>query len=145
MKAYLRISVAVVGLVLLLASCARPVESAVAVGDTWARPGVAGGNSAVYLVIDNPSTLDDMLLRANSEVAEAVEIHRSFMEGDVMRMEQQGSVIIPAGASVAFEPGGLHVMLIGLVDDLEAGETFTLTLTFEQLGSLELSVPVEAP
>ena len=43
---------------------------------------------------------------------------------------------IPAGESVVLEPGGYHIMLIGLTGDLNAGESFTLTLTFEKAGEV---------
>ena len=58
-----------------------------------------------------------------------------------MTMQQVDSVDIPAGGSVAFEPGGLHVMLLDLPDPLEIGETFDLTLTTAD--GVEIIVPVE--
>jgi copper(I)-binding protein len=48
---------------------------------------------------------------------------------------------VPAGATIRFEPGGLHVMLIGLREPLVAGQLFTLQLEFEHAG--RHSVPVE--
>ncbi len=52
---------------------------------------------------------------------------------------------IPAGWQVTFEPGGLHVMLIGLHQDLEPGDVFTLTLEFENAGSVDVLIEVQVP
>lgn len=62
--------------------------------------------------------------------------------GGVTGMTQVTSVAVPAGATVAFEPGGSHVMLIGLVAPLEAGRSFPLTLEFERAGTQSITVEV---
>lgn len=128
----------------LLAACG-PQGTDLSIGEIWARPGLAGGNSAVYFVIENYG-VDDTLLSASSDVAEAVELHQTQMEGDQMHMQHMAHGIpVPAGGPTSFEPGGLHVMLIGLKSDLKAGDTFDLTLTFEEAGELTISVTVREP
>ena len=79
---------------------------------------------------------------AQSDVAEAVELHETKMENDVMRMQPVASVEVPAGGQVTFEPGGLHIMLIGLQRELEAGDRFKITLQFEESGTLTVEVSV---
>jgi copper(I)-binding protein len=54
--------------------------------DAWSRPGLHQGNSGVFFVIENATPGDDTLLYADSEVASAVEIHRTVQEGEVMKM-----------------------------------------------------------
>ena len=44
---------------------------------------------------------------------------------------------------MAFEPGGLHVMLINLQRDLNEGETISLVLKFKNAGEMQLEVPVK--
>ena len=61
----------------------------------------------------------------------------------VMSMQPQQSVEIPASDTVEFKPGGLHVMLINLNQDLALGNTILLTLKFEKAGEITLEVPVE--
>lgn len=116
----------------------------IAVTDVWARPGNAGDNSAVFFVVQNSTADDDTLLHAESDVAGAVELHRTIMEDDVMRMMPQESVAIPAQAEVVFKPGDYHVMLIGLRHDLSIGDSFPLTLHFEKAGEIALTVRVKA-
>ena len=111
--------------------------------DAWARAAGAGDITGAFFNIDNAGE-DDVLLSADSDVAEAVEIHQTVMEGDIMRMEMQQSVAVPPG-ELAFQPGSLHIMLIGLTQDLNAGDEFALTLTFEQAGEIVVSVEVHAP
>jgi copper(I)-binding protein len=52
---------------------------------------------------------------------------------------------IAAGHEVEFEPGGYHLMLVGLTRELVAGETFELTLHFEHGEDLTVQVSVLAP
>jgi copper(I)-binding protein len=127
----------------LLVACGAGGSGELGVNDVWARPGLADGNSAVFFVIDNPGE-DDFLLSASSDVAGAVELHKTIMEDGNMKMVQQMSVPVPTGETT-FKPGDLHVMLIGLNDDLNPGDTFTLTLNFEMAGQKTLTVTVREP
>ena len=175
--------------------------SAVTVSNAWARPGTAGGNSAIYMDLTGGDR-DDALVGAtiSSDVVETVEIHETVMADDagdmddmdgsgdmdgmddsgdtaddsgdmdgmddsgdtdgmddssdtaddsgdmdgmddsgdmddhgsgMMTMQPVESIEVPAGETVALEPGGYHVMLIGLVEDLEVGDTVEVTLEFE--------------
>lgn len=67
--------------------------------------------------------------------------------GGAMQMQEVEDIPVAADGSVAFEPGGLHVMLLELADPLEIGETFTVTLTLDDGSELDIEVEVrdEAP
>ncbi len=54
------------------------------------------------------------------------------------------TIDVPAGAKVALQPGGLHVMLLDLKQPLAVGEKIPLTLTFERAGTIEVTVNVES-
>lgn len=108
----------------------------------WARPGTAGSNGAAYFAINNATSQPDLLLSANCDLAAATEIHMSRMREDgTMEMRPQENVPVPSGGSVTFEPGGLHVMLVDLQQDLQPGDAFDLQLAFQNAG--EISVQVE--
>src|SRR3546814_7663300 len=77
-----------------------------------------------------------------SPVAEHVEIHEHVMDGNAMRMRPVDGVPLPAGGMAELQPGGYHVMLIGLKHPLKQGEHFPLTLTFEKAGTVTIEVPV---
>ena len=64
-----------------------------------------------------------------------------------MSMRHISAVVLPAGETVTFEPGGLHVMLVDLAGPLESGSSFDLTLTFATAAPETVTVDVrdEAP
>ena len=129
---------------LTIAGCSSNAE--LTVSDLWARPGIEEGNSAVYFVIDNKTSADEQLLSASSEAATHVELHLSSMSDDgTMVMQQQESIPIPAGDSVELKPGGLHVMLIELRQDLKPGDELNLRLNFQNAGEIEYKVTVREP
>jgi len=128
---------------LLLGACA-PAAKDIEASEVWARTGMAGGNSAVYMLLVNGTSADDELLSASSDVAEAVELHESNMGANgEMQMIPQASISLEAGTKVEFKPGGLHVMLIGLKQDLKAGDEFELTLHFKDHADITLKVIVK--
>jgi len=136
-------------LLFLLAGCAAPPIQSAPTGDALrienpvARPAPAGQNSAAYFTIINPSPEGDHLLSAASGVAMFTELHETYSENGVMRMRHHADgVPVPALASLAFAPGGNHVMLMKLRQELTPGQTFTLTLTFSDAGEIEVTVPV---
>ena len=130
-------------LITILAAC-TPATGWLQVNDVWARPGLAGGNSAVFFVIENGTAGTDSLLSASSEVASAVEMHMTIMQDGNMQMVYQQEVPVQMGRT-EFRPGGLHVMLIGLNRDLNPGDTFSVTLDFATAGSIPLDVTVSEP
>ena len=142
-KIYLNILVAAV--ILITASACSNAQGALEVKDSWARPGLVGGNTGVFFTIYNGSGSEDQLLSAASDVAAFVEIHKTVMENDVMMMKPQSSVSIPPGDEVIFKPGDLHVMLIDLNSDLKVGDEFQVSLEFENAGEIQLNVMVREP
>ena len=117
--------------------------SGIEVRDAWTRPALQDGNGAIYFVIQNNSAEADELTGVGSDVAVAVEMHETNMEGDVMQMQQVASIALPGNTKVELAPGGLHVMLIGLKQDLKAGEEIEITLQFANHDDLTLTVPVQ--
>jgi copper(I)-binding protein len=94
------------------------------------------------MIIRNRGLAADTLVGARGTIAESFEVHRTQMEGGMMRMGPAGDVPVQGNGSVAFEPGGLHVMLIGLREDLKEGMTFPLTLAFTHAGDVTIQVAV---
>ena len=62
--------------------------------------------------------------------------------GEMMMRELADGLALPGGETVSLEPGGYHVMLLDLVDPLEIGETFDVTLDFADADSLTVTVTV---
>ncbi|MCC6313003.1 MAG: copper chaperone PCu(A)C [Thermomicrobiales bacterium] len=101
-----------------------------------------GGTGAAYMIIRNTGKEDDRLVAVKTEVARVAEIHEVRHKGGVMEMRPlEHGLEIDDGEAVTLEPGGYHIMLIGLTRDLKAGDRFELILRFEHAG--EVAVPAE--
>ena len=113
-----------------------------AVDNAWARatPGKSE-TGAAYVTIRSPTA--DRLMAASTPVAKKAELHTMSMSGMVMKMRPIAGIDIPAGQAVTLQPGGMHIMLVGLAKPLQTGEAFPLTLTFEKAGSRTVNVAVE--
>lgn len=139
------LSILAAAMILLSASgCAAPTE--LSIEDAWARPAFKGDNSAAYMVIKNMTEQGDGLIGASSDAANVTEIHLSKMDAEgIMSMEKQDLIGVPAGETVKLEQGGLHVMLMNLVRDLNVGDKFELTLEFQRSGDVSIEVEVKQP
>lgn len=105
-----------------------------------------GGVSAAYMVIENIGDADDTLISVETPVAERVELHETVITGDMAQMgEVEGGIVIIAGGIAHLRPGGLHVMLMELKQNLVEGATIPLTLTFASGTVITLEVPVHTP
>jgi periplasmic copper chaperone A len=120
---------------------------AITVVDAWAREtaGNPGENSAIYALITNATDQDDVLVAVllPEGVAEATEIHEMVPAGANMMMQEiEGGLPVPAGETAVLEPGGYHVMLMGVIERLVAGEHFHATFVFEHAGELEVEIDI---
>jgi copper(I)-binding protein len=125
-----------------LALPAPAFSGGIAISDAFARasiPPVTTG--VVYLRITN-SGAADKLRSAFTPAAERAQLHGHRVHDGVMSMVDVGCLAIPAGGTVTFAPGGLHVMLLGVKSPLVEGAEITLTLRFDAAGDVEVRVPV---
>ncbi|MEQ6903193.1 copper chaperone PCu(A)C [Nocardioides sp. YIM 152588] len=129
------------------ASAAAPAGAAadaVTVTDPWVKA-VDGEMSAAFGVLTNDSDADVTLVSAETEVSGMVELHETVQndDGSMAMQAKEGGFAIPAGGEHVLEPGGDHIMLMGLTGALEAGTTVTLTLTFDDGSTTELEATVK--
>lgn len=133
------------------------------VRDAWIRPAVlpegsptpdpehadhedarTGVISAMYLVIENNGSQAVQLVAVETTIARVAELHETQDENGLMRMRPVEMVDVPADGEVTFEPGGLHIMLVDINQQLEAGDVVPVTLVFNTGERLELpDVPVQ--
>ena len=62
--------------------------------------------------------------------------------GGMMTMSPVDQIPVPAGGTAVLEPGGFHIMMMGLAAPLEPGTTVEVTLTFENAGEVVVSADV---
>lgn len=119
-----------------------PDQNPLVVDHPWARATPRGAKTGVvYLSLVNNGS-GDRLLEATTPVAQKVQFHSASEEAGVSRMHEMQSIEIAPGAKIIFTPGGLHIMLVGLKQPLQQGQTFPMTLTFEKAGTREVTVPI---
>lgn len=127
-------------------AAAGPAAAKPIIERAWARataPGVSV--TAVYFTIRNPGPRADQVVTLRSAAGERAEIHETKMSGGIMQMRQITDATVPAGGTLALEPGGTHVMLIGLRSPLVPGATVPLVLTFRHAGEVQVNALVLAP
>ena len=132
---------------LFLTGCASSGD--VVAQDLWVKSSemsTRGGMTAVYGTLTNNSSQDVVLVGGATEIAGVVEVHEmSMIGGEMMMQEIDGGLVIPAGKSIVLEPGGNHLMLMMLTDDLEAGEEISVTFDFDGAEDLTIDGIVAKP
>ena len=103
-------------------------------------PGASVG--AIYFTIKNTGSTSDSLESVSTPAARSVQLHATSLVNGMMQMREVKAVECPPGVTVKAEPGGLHVMLIGLAAPLTLGKTIEVSLKFHAAGVLTLKVPV---
>jgi len=113
----------------------------------WSRQSPAAADVAAgFMTITNNGKVDDRLVKATAEISKTAQIHDMTMVGDVMKMQElPDGIVIPAGATVKLKPKSLHIMFMGLKEQVMEGEEFTGTLTFEKAGTVTVDYEVAAP
>ena len=99
--------------------------------------------SAGYLTIRNNGSADINLTGVRAAFAGMGAVHDMQMSNGVMTMtEVENGIMVLAGKMVSLAPGGLHLMFMGLTQQLKIGDEHTITLTFDKCGDLDVSLPV---
>ena len=146
-------------------------ESGVEVDGAWSRATApAATTGAIYMELTSDG--DRALVGASvpDDIAGKAELHETVMADDDMSgdgsdmsdmdddaedmddsdtgdmggmtMQEVTQIDLPAGEATTLEPGGYHVMLFDLASPLEAGDTFTVTLSFDDESTMDVEVEV---
>lgn len=138
---------------LALTGCVTSADTAVAtkkaaetitIESGWVKAAETG-MSAVFGVLTNTGTKEITIISASTAASDAVELHETVMNdsGEMAMREKDGGFTIAAGTSLMLEPGGNHIMLMGLVNPIKAGDEITLNLTFTDGSTFEFTVPAK--
>jgi periplasmic copper chaperone A len=112
---------ALVVVLLLSAACGRPetppAAHAMQISDARVRAVIPGQDKTVgYFTARNNGDEALVLIGARSDAVRAIEMHVTLRDGDMARMRRLDEVVIEAGETVRFEPGGRHLMLFGATE-----------------------------
>lgn len=124
---------------------AAAAQAELKISEPWVRATVPQ-QQATGVFMNITADKDVKLVAGSSPVAGLVEIHEMVMDGNVMKMRAvPGGLDLPAGKAVELKPGGYHVMLINLKQQIKAGETVPVTLVVEGKDGKKESVEIKAP
>lgn len=127
-------------------------ETATEIAGPSAKPGITGSDgrlilpvvpgrpAAVYFSVRNNGSALATIAGVHIQGAGKAEMHKT--EGGSMNAVD--SVDIVPGATIAFAPGGYHVMVFDPAPTLKTGGTTELTLTFADGDKLSIPLRIEA-
>jgi copper(I)-binding protein len=112
-------------LALTLAACGQ--GRGVTIEDAEFRPPLGSTGIGVgYFTIRSDKA--DRILAITSPEAASIEIHASVTEGGNVSMQKLDGVDLPAGKTVKFESGGMHLMVFS---PRVSGDALTFPITIE--------------
>ena len=109
----------------------------------WSRATIGADRPGVFYVeITNNGSTDDALIGIATPAAGMPMLHETVVTDGVASMPHAMSIPVPAGQTVELAPGGYHGMLMGLTTTLAEGDSFPVTLSFQNAGEVVVNVEV---
>lgn len=129
--------------VAVLVAISAGAQAQMVADEAWSRMTAATApTGVVFMQLHNTGKQADALVSATTPVAAKVELHNHIHDNGVMRMRQVDKIAVAADGHVTLQPGGLHVMLMGLKQPLKLQQTFPLVLQYESGRSQTVIVTV---
>ena len=122
-----------------------PPGDKIQIKDAWMRPSSEKMTTALYFIIENKSEKADTLFQVDSDLAERVEIHETYSEGEMMGMRKVDFIVISAKSSFELKPGAHHIMLMKLKKDIKDGDKAEFALHFKQAGEMKITATAKKP
>lgn len=130
---------------LVIALCA-PAYAAdtVSIKGAWTRATPPGAiNSATYAQLHNTGTEERTIVGVTTKAADEVQLHTVIDEGGLMKMRQVTSISIPAGGMAELKPGGYHIMMLGIHEQLRDGENVEIEVEFANGDKMTFTSPIK--
>jgi periplasmic copper chaperone A len=129
-----------------LMATAFTAQPALRVSGAWVREPLGSRlMTSAYAVVENRESAEVRIVSVTADVAGSVEMHEMTRAGDTMKMAPVQALVVPAGGSVEFRPGGTHLMLFALERPLTDGDAVTLTFTTSTGGHARAIATVKKP
>lgn len=124
---------------------AAQVATTIELSQCWIRNIPTPSPSAGYFVVDNKGEHDIKLLAAASEQYHDIMLHQTVDEDGMAKMKMADEIVIPAGQSLHFKPGGYHAMLEQPASAVSVGDQVELSLLFNNQQKVVTQCEVKAP
>jgi copper(I)-binding protein len=99
-------------------------------------------STAGYVEINNSSTVADKLLNVWSPTINGVSVHQTKEVDGLLKMLEADNTTIPPNGKLILQPGGYHLMLMGVEKPLVENETVMICFEFERAGIVHVNFPV---
>ena len=137
--------VSVVVLLVAVASCSGQdypeLPDGLSVSDIVIGESVLDDVASMYASFRNTGS-EDTLRAVRIDGVGRVEIHDSWRDGDMVRMEPMPNLIVPENGTVVLHPGERHFMLMGMARELAVGDSVDVEFRFAAAGVVEARAPV---
>ncbi|HEX4078992.1 MAG TPA: copper chaperone PCu(A)C [Rhizomicrobium sp.] len=135
-----RIALAVV----LAAGFAASAHAAdISVTNAWFRALPAGLPAGGYFSLHNGGTTPVELVGAKSLACGTLMLHQSTESGGMSRMNAVRSIKVDVGGTLAFAPGGYHLMCMNPSAAMAPGKQVSVTLLFADGAHVETAFAVK--
>lgn len=125
------------------AAAAAAAKANIDLSDGWIRATNADAkNAQLFLRVANVGKQADTLVGVKVAMSDGAEIRKAGQKGQAQAVS---SLVVPAGDTVTFKPGGDYLLLTGLKAPLNKGDSFLVTLNFEKAGGETTIVKILAP
>lgn len=147
------LATAAIATALLLSSCAQATETVVegdlSVSNGWVRYSEysdhVDGMTGAFAEFTNNTDHLITIVGGSAEIAKMIETHEVVMVDGAMKMQaKQGGIPIQPGQTLTLEPGGLHIMLMGLKKPVLEGDEIKMTIDFDGTEDMTVTWPVKA-
>ncbi len=130
--------------ILIALSAGQVASQTLSVHDAFAWVSPGGRSAAAYFRLENHCASGQVVVAASSAATRFVVLHGHAVDdaGTARMVAMEGGIPVPSGTSVFFEPGGIHVMLMGFKDSPAIGDSIDFVLTLDTGQTIEIHAPV---
>lgn len=100
-------------------------------------------SAAGYVTIANNGDTHEELIGVRSPFAASTTLHTTLFEDGIAKMRPLIGLDIAPGEVVNLEPGGMHVMFMGLTGLAKEGDMIPATLIFRHAGEVAIEFMVD--
>ena len=127
-----------------LAGAVHAQTPSVEVSQAWARATTSTAKVGGVFLTLKATGAADRVVSVSSPLADKIELHETINDAGVMKMREVAQLVLAPGQEMVLKPGSFHIMLIGLKQPLNRGESFPLTMVFEKAPPVTVTVTVQA-
>ncbi|ENC9217956.1 copper chaperone PCu(A)C [Campylobacter lari] len=115
------------------------IANEITINDPYVRQTPTNSKTtAIFLKLKNNSDKDIKLIKAQSSLSDTTEIHDHIMENGKKMMVQIPQITIKANSSAELKPGGMHIMILNLKENITPQTKANLTLYFDDNSTIKL-------